>query len=122
MRIDSIHRVGNTTRVDRGHRVNRAGICPRCRTTMRQWEHHTAAATLAANRSETNCGECRIPTSESRRMSDAALLEIDNLKTYFHSDAGTVKAVDGLTVKIRLGGDARSRRGVRVRADSPRGV
>ena len=55
-------------------------------------------------------------------MSDAALLEIDNLKTYFHSDAGTVKAVDGLTVKIRLGGDARSRRGVRVRADSPRGV
>ena len=36
-------------------------------------------------------------------MSDTALLEIDGLKTYFHSDAGTVKAVDGLSVKIRLG-------------------
>ena len=36
-------------------------------------------------------------------MIDAALLEIDNLKTYFHSDGGTVKAVDGLTVKIRPG-------------------
>ena len=36
-------------------------------------------------------------------MSDTALLEIDGLKTYFHSDAGTVKAVDGLTVKIKLG-------------------
>ena len=34
---------------------------------------------------------------------DAALLEINDLKTYFHSDGGTVKAVDGLTVKIRLG-------------------
>ena len=36
-------------------------------------------------------------------MSDTALLEIDGLKTYFHSDAGTVKAVDDLSVKIRLG-------------------
>ncbi|MEK6258124.1 MAG: ABC transporter ATP-binding protein [Planctomycetota bacterium] len=36
-------------------------------------------------------------------MSDSALLEIDGLKTYFHSDAGTVKAVDDLSVKIRLG-------------------
>ena len=36
-------------------------------------------------------------------MSDTALLEIDGLKTYFHSDGGTVKAVDGLSVKIRLG-------------------
>ncbi len=34
---------------------------------------------------------------------DAALLEISHLKTYFHSDGGTVKAVDDLTVKIRLG-------------------
>lgn len=32
-----------------------------------------------------------------------ALLEIDGLKTYFHTDAGTVKAVDDLSVKIRLG-------------------
>lgn len=31
------------------------------------------------------------------------LLEIDRLKTYFHTDAGTVKAVDELSVKIRLG-------------------
>ena len=33
----------------------------------------------------------------------SALLEIENLKTYFHSDAGTVKAVDDLSVKIRPG-------------------
>ncbi|HEY4261185.1 MAG TPA: ABC transporter ATP-binding protein [Schlesneria sp.] len=32
-----------------------------------------------------------------------ALLEIEGLKTYFRTDAGTVKAVDDLSVKIRLG-------------------
>jgi peptide/nickel transport system ATP-binding protein len=36
-------------------------------------------------------------------MTDAALLEISGLKTYFHSDGGTVKAVDDLTVRIRQG-------------------
>ena len=36
-------------------------------------------------------------------MPDTALLEIHNLKTYFHSEGGTVKAVDGLSVKVRLG-------------------
>ena len=36
-------------------------------------------------------------------MTEPALLEIDGLKTCFHSDAGTVKAVDNLSVKIRLG-------------------
>ncbi len=36
-------------------------------------------------------------------MSDAALLEIDGLKTYFHSDGKTVKAVDDLSVHIRPG-------------------
>ncbi len=36
-------------------------------------------------------------------MTETALLEIAGLKTYFHSDAGTVKAVDDLSVKIRLG-------------------
>ena len=36
-------------------------------------------------------------------MTDAALLDIIGLKTYFHSDAGTVKAVDDLTVRIRQG-------------------
>lgn len=36
-------------------------------------------------------------------MAETTLLEIEHLKTYFHSDAGTVKAVDDLSVKIRLG-------------------
>ena len=36
-------------------------------------------------------------------MTDAALLDVIGLKTYFHSDAGTVKAVDDLTVRIRQG-------------------
>ncbi len=36
-------------------------------------------------------------------MTDAALLDIIGLKTYFHSDAGTVKAVDDLTIRIRQG-------------------
>ena len=40
---------------------------------------------------------------QDRRMTETALLEIAGLKTYFHSDAGTVKAVDDLSVKIRLG-------------------
>ena len=38
-----------------------------------------------------------------RAAGDAALLEINHLKTYFHSDGGIVKAVDDLSVKIRLG-------------------
>ncbi|MCX7394820.1 MAG: ABC transporter ATP-binding protein [Planctomycetales bacterium] len=36
-------------------------------------------------------------------MTDNALLEIDGLKTYFRSDAGTIRAVDDLSVKIRFG-------------------
>ena len=40
---------------------------------------------------------------ESLGMSDAALLEIDGLQTYFHADGKIVKAVDGLSVKIRPG-------------------
>ena len=36
-------------------------------------------------------------------MTDTALLDITGLKTYFHSDSGTVKAVDDLTVRIRPG-------------------
>eukprot|EP00456_Euglypha_rotunda_P072548 TRINITY_DN656_c0_g1_i22.p2 TRINITY_DN656_c0_g1~~TRINITY_DN656_c0_g1_i22.p2 ORF type:complete len:365 (-),score=108.73 TRINITY_DN656_c0_g1_i22:24-1118(-) len=42
-----------------------------------------------------------VATLMDERMT--ALLEIDGLKTYFHTDAGTVKAVDDLSVKIRLG-------------------
>ncbi|HEY0983355.1 ABC transporter ATP-binding protein [Schlesneria sp.] len=36
-------------------------------------------------------------------MTDTALLEITGLKTYFHSDSGTVKAVDDLSIQIRPG-------------------
>jgi peptide/nickel transport system ATP-binding protein len=36
-------------------------------------------------------------------MTDAALLEISGLQTYFQADGKTVKAVDGLSVKIRPG-------------------
>ena len=36
-------------------------------------------------------------------MTDPALLEITGLKTYFHSDGGTVKAVDDLSIRIRQG-------------------
>ena len=31
------------------------------------------------------------------------LLELTNLRTYFHTDIGTVKAVDDLTVKVLPG-------------------
>jgi peptide/nickel transport system ATP-binding protein len=40
---------------------------------------------------------------EGSQMTDTALLEITGLKTYFHAESGTVKAVDDLTVKIRPG-------------------
>lgn len=36
-------------------------------------------------------------------MTESALLEIDGLRTYFQTDAGTVKAVDDLSVRIRPG-------------------
>ncbi len=35
--------------------------------------------------------------------SDSNLIEIKNLKTYFHTELGTVKAVDDLTVSIKEG-------------------
>ncbi|MEC7983862.1 MAG: ATP-binding cassette domain-containing protein, partial [Myxococcota bacterium] len=31
------------------------------------------------------------------------LLELNNLRTYFHTDIGTVKAVDDLTVQVKAG-------------------
>ncbi|MDB5348158.1 MAG: gsiA [Schlesneria sp.] len=42
-----------------------------------------------------------VATLMDERMTE--LLEIEGLKTYFRTDAGTVKAVDDLSVKIRLG-------------------
>ena len=36
-------------------------------------------------------------------MSDNILLEVKNLKTYFHLDEGIVKAVDGVSFKIEKG-------------------
>jgi len=36
-------------------------------------------------------------------MKDNILLEVNNLKTYFHLDEGTVKAVDGVSFKIEKG-------------------
>lgn len=36
-------------------------------------------------------------------MTESALLEIADLKTYFHSNGSTVKAVDGLTISIKPG-------------------
>src|SRR5271170_2532495 len=36
-------------------------------------------------------------------MTESSLLDISGLKTYFHSDGNTVKAVDDLTVRIRPG-------------------
>ena len=41
------------------------------------------------------------PVMENDEMTE--LLEIRGLKTYFHTDAGTVKAVDDLTINIRPG-------------------
>src|SRR5207247_405152 len=32
-----------------------------------------------------------------------ALLEIDNLRSYFHTDDGVVRAVDGVSLKIKEG-------------------
>ena len=49
---------------------------------------------------------CRLATdnrSEGIFVTDTALLEISGLKTYFHSDGHTVKAVDDLTLRIRQG-------------------
>jgi oligopeptide/dipeptide ABC transporter ATP-binding protein len=36
-------------------------------------------------------------------MDQAALLEVKDLRTYFHTDAGTAKAVDGVSFEIRKG-------------------
>ncbi|MBR9989176.1 MAG: ABC transporter ATP-binding protein, partial [Gemmatimonadetes bacterium] len=34
---------------------------------------------------------------------DAPLLEVTDLRTYFHTDAGTAKAVDGVSFHVRKG-------------------
>jgi oligopeptide/dipeptide ABC transporter ATP-binding protein len=42
----------------------------------------------------------RLPTPDSRPL---PLLQIDNLKTYFHTHDGVVRAVDGVTLDVRPG-------------------
>lgn len=40
---------------------------------------------------------------ETKIKNPENLLEIDNLQTYFYTDAGTVKAVDGVTINVPAG-------------------
>ncbi len=36
-------------------------------------------------------------------MTDEVILQVRNLKTYFHTDAGVVKAVDGINFDLHKG-------------------
>ena len=53
---------------------------------------------------------------------DAPLLVVEDLKTYFTLESGTVKAVDGVSFTARAGGGARHRRRVGLRQDDDRAV
>ena len=53
---------------------------------------------------------------------DAPLLVVEDLKTYFTLESGTVKAVDGVSFTARAGRGARHRRRVRLRQDDDRAV
>ncbi len=50
-------------------------------------------------------GRKKIPESEyvTAMKSSANIIEFDNLQTYFYTDAGTVKAVDGVSFDIPMG-------------------
>lgn len=54
---------------------------------------------------EKNNKRKRIPESEylTTMKNPANVLEFDNLQTYFYTDAGTVKAVDGVSFEIPMG-------------------
>jgi peptide/nickel transport system ATP-binding protein len=43
------------------------------------------------------------PAAAPRAAVAAPLLEVDGLKTYFHTDRGTLKAVDGVSFHVRAG-------------------
>ena len=47
----------------------------------------------------------KVPESEyvTKMKNPDNILEFDNLKTYFYTDTGTVKAVDGVTFEIPRG-------------------
>src|SRR6218665_3109368 len=45
----------------------------------------------------------KLPIHTSGTGMAAPLLEIENLKTYFHTEGGRVRAVDGLSVSVAAG-------------------
>ena len=49
------------------------------------------------------CASTRADSPVSDRPAQALLLEVEDLKTYFHTDAGIVRAVNGVTLHIREG-------------------
>ena len=50
-------------------------------------------------------------------MANGAILEIDGLKTHFHTRDGIVRAVDGVSIRVDRGEDAFHRRRVRLRQE-----
>src|ERR671919_1627215 len=44
-----------------------------------------------------------MPPAEPAGGASAPVLRIDNLRTWFHTDAGVVKAVDGVTLSVAQG-------------------
>ena len=43
------------------------------------------------------------PVAISSEKTDSPLLDVRNLKTYFHTDEGLVKAVDGVSFQVEAG-------------------
>ena len=86
--------------------------CPACGAPLQLTETgkcRVCGATLAVRATETAGGESRqrtlVPAPEHRHrdLGEEAVLEVEDLRTYFFTNDGTIKAVDGVSFGVRRG-------------------
>ena len=95
--------------------------CSRSRSSAAR---STTSSTRRRGRRPMTVADARRPADRCPRQADpdAPLLVVEDLKTYFTLESGTVKAVDGVSFRLDHGRGARHRRRIRLRQDDDRPV